>query len=100
MFVHAVYFWLRPDLTDADRDTFVSWLPTLTTLPGVRHGYSGVPAATDRPVIERGYSYALVLVFDDAAAEAAYQVHPDHDRFRAECGTFWTQVRIFDSVST
>jgi len=36
----------------------------------------------------------------DAAAEEAYQVHPEHDRFRAECGSFWTQVRIFDSVTS
>jgi hypothetical protein len=26
-------------------------------------------------------------------------VHAEHDRFRAECGPFWTQVRIFDSVT-
>jgi Stress responsive A/B Barrel Domain len=97
MFVHAVYFWLRSDISAVEREKFVSWLPVLTALPSVRQGYVGVPAATDRPVIERGYSHALVLLFDDATGEAAYQVHPEHDRFRAECGTFWTHVRIFDS---
>ena len=99
MFVHAVYFSLRSDLPQTDLAHFTDWLPRLTAIPGVRHGYTGVPAATDRPVIDRGYSHALVLVFDDVAGESAYQVHPVHDQFRAECGTFWTQVRIFDSVS-
>jgi hypothetical protein len=99
MFVHAVYFWLRGDLPASDHRLFDAWLPKLTKIPGVRHGYAGVPAATDRPVIERSYTSALVLVFDDAAGEAAYQVHPLHDQFRAECGSFWTHVRIFDSVS-
>jgi Stress responsive A/B Barrel Domain len=99
MFVHAVYFWLRSDISAADRATFTAWLPRLTALPSVRHGYVGVPAATDRPVIERSYSHAMVLLFDDAAGENAYQVHAEHDRFRAECGPFWTQVRIFDSVT-
>ena len=99
MFVHAVYFWLHDDLPAADRERYVAWLPKLCALPSVRQGYYGVPAATDRPVIDRSYSYALVLLFDDAEAEAAYQVHPEHDRFRAECGTFWTQVKIFDSVT-
>jgi hypothetical protein len=100
MFVHAVYFWLRPDLPGADRDTFTEWLPKLRAIPSVRDGYIGVPAATDRPVIERGYSNALVLIFDDADGEQAYQVHPVHDQFRDECRSFWTQVRIFDSVSS
>ncbi|NJK42658.1 MAG: Dabb family protein [Aquincola sp.] len=99
MFVHAVYFTLRPDLSAADTATFLAWQPKLCALPSVSVGYTGVPAETDRPVIDRAYTHALVLVFVDAAAEAAYQVHPEHDRFRAECGTFWTQVRIFDSVS-
>ena len=99
MFVHAVYFWLRSDLSVADRALYASWLPRLCALPSVRQGYFGVPAGTDRPVIDRSYTYALVLLFDDAAAEEAYQVHSEHDRFRAECGSFWTQVRIFDSVT-
>ena len=99
MFVHAVYFTLRPDLPPADCNTFTAWLPLLRAIPSVRDGFIGVPAATERPVIDRAYTHALVLIFDDAAGEQAYQVHPVHDQFRAECGSFWTQVRIFDSVT-
>lgn len=64
------------------------------------HSYIGVPAQTDRPVIERGYSNSLVLIFPDQTSHDAYQVDPVHDRFRAECGGFWTTVRIYDSVGT
>jgi hypothetical protein len=99
MFVHAVYFWLRADLTPAEEKQFAASLESLRAINGVRQGYIGVPAPTDRPVIERGYSRALVLVFDDRAAHDAYQVHPMHDKFRAECGGFWTTVRIYDSVT-
>jgi hypothetical protein len=99
MFVHAVYFWLRNDLTSAQLERFAAGLESLCRIDGVRAGYIGVPAPTDRPVIERGYSRALVLVFADQAAHDAYQDHPVHDRFRKECGTFWTTVRIFDSVT-
>lgn len=98
MFVHAVYFWLRPDLAPADRDRFVDGLRSLCGIPDVRRGYIGVPAATDRPIIERGYSYALTLVFDDEAGQEAYQVHPVHDRFRDGCSPYWTRVQIYDSV--
>ena len=99
MFVHAVYFWLRDGLTRDDEARFAAGLESLRAIDGVAHGYIGVPAPTDRPVIERGYSRALVLVFADQRAHDAYQVHPVHDRFRAECGGYWTSVRIYDSVT-
>ena len=99
MFVHAVYFWLRPDLTPAEEKQFGASLESLRAINGVRKGYIGVPAPTDRPVIERSYSRALVLIFDDEPAHDAYQVHPVHDKFRTECGGFWTTVRIYDSVT-
>jgi hypothetical protein len=100
MFVHAVYFWLRPDLTPEQRARFETGLESLRKIEGVRTGYIGAPASTDRPVIERGYSRALVLVFADQAAHDAYQEHPVHDRFRKECSSCWTSVRIFDSIGT
>lgn len=99
MFIHAVYFWLRDNLTPAERDRFAAGLRSLRAIKGVRHGYIGVAAPTDRSVIERSYSQSLVLVFPDQAAHDAYQVHPVHDRFRSECGQFWTSMRIYDSVS-
>jgi hypothetical protein len=99
MFVHAVYFWLRNDLNRSETDKFRAGLRSLVSIEGVRHGYIGKPAATDRPVIDRSYSASLVLVFDDEAAQEAYQVHPVHDRFRKQCGSFWTTVRIYDSIS-
>ena len=99
MFIHAVYFWLRPDLSAGEQASFAAGVQSLCTIEGVAHGYSGVPAPTERSVIERGYSRALVLVFADQHAHDAYQVHPVHDRFREECGQFWSAVRIYDSIS-
>jgi hypothetical protein len=99
MFIHAVYFWLRPDLSLAERDKFAGGLRSLREIGHVRDGYIGRPAPTDRPVIERGYSRALVLVFPNQAAHDAYQTHPVHDRFREECGGFWTTLRIYDTIT-
>jgi len=95
MFVHSVYFWLKPDLTPEQIALFVERATALTTLPSVKHGWVGKPAATDRPVIDRSYSYGLVVVFDDEAGHDAYQVHPLHDAFR-ELHDFWTAVKIYD----
>lgn len=99
MFIHSVYFWLRPDLSPAERERFEAGVRSLRTIDTVEHGWIGIAAPTDRPVIERGYSKALVLVFADRAAHDVYQEHPVHDRFRAECGDLWTTVRIFDCVT-
>lgn len=98
MFVHSVYFWLRDDLTAAERAEFVDGVHSLATIESVRHGYVGVPADTERAIIDRSYSYALVAVFDDVEGQDAYQVHPVHDRFRERCAPFWQRVVIYDSV--
>ena len=98
MFVHAVYFWLKPDISTAQQQQFVELATAMSKAPTVRHLWVGRPAPTDRPVIDRSYSYSLVVVFDDAAGEAAYQVHSSHDTFREKCGSFWTRVQIYDSL--
>ena len=99
MFIHSVYFWLRDDLSEEQRSQFLEKASALTKIESARHGWLGVPAPTDRPIIDRSYSYALTVVFDDEAGQDLYQDHPVHDRFRDECGSFWTRVLIYDSVT-
>lgn len=96
MFVHCVYFWLKPDLDDESLEVFKRGLESLVKIPSVRFGEWGTPAATDRPVIDRSYSYGLVCAFDDEPGHDEYQVHPDHDAFRETCSSMWEQVRIYD----
>jgi hypothetical protein len=98
MFVHAVYFWLKEHLTDAQRAAFVAGARSLTTIASVKHGYFGIPASTDRPIIERSYSHALVVLFASQADHDSYQADPIHDRFRDECADFWQKVVIYDSI--
>jgi hypothetical protein len=98
MIVHAVYFWLREDLPEEERETFAELLHALTTIEDVERGYIGPPADTDRPVIDRSYSWAEVLIFKDRAAHDRYQVHPTHRRFVERCRSFWTKVLIYDSL--
>jgi hypothetical protein len=97
MLVHAVYFWLKDDLSDADRRRFVDGVNSLKNIPGAEGCYVGVPSSTDRPIIDRSYDYGLVVVFKDMAAHDAYQVHPIHDAFRDECSALWKKVLIYDS---
>ena len=98
MFIHAVYFWLKEDLTAEQREAFVRGVNSLREIESVRHAYVGVPAPTERPVIERSYTYALTLVFDDQAGHDRYQDDPVHERFRRDCAPFWNRVLIYDSI--
>lgn len=96
MLVHAVYFWLRPDLTDEERARFEANLRTLAEIPS-QGCHIGTPAPTDRPVIDRSYTWALVLLFADMAEHDAYQVHPAHQAFVTENKQYWSRVQIYDS---
>lgn len=100
MFVHAVYFWLKTDLSAAQTAAFLEGVTALTTIDSVEHAWLGVPAPTDRPIIDRSYTHSLVVVFRDQDGHDQYQLDPIHDRFRNECGTFWSRVQIYDSLST
>ncbi len=97
MFIHSVYFWLRPDLTSEELACYQAGVKSLLTVPCVRHGWVATPALPDRPVIDRTYSYALILVFDDLAGHDAYQVDPIHDKFRVGCKGLWNQIKIYDA---
>src|SRR5678815_1894551 len=99
MFVHSVYFWLKPDLGKGDVAKFWQSVNALTKIPSVKHGWVGKPANTDRAIIDRSYTCALVLAFDDETGHDAYQVHPDHEDFRQGCGSFWSKIVIYDAIS-
>jgi len=98
MFAHSVYFWLKEGLAEEELLHFREGLNSLAAIDTVKHSYIGVPAATDRPVIDRTYSYALVLVFDDQESHDLYQEHEAHDRFRNECSGYWSRVLVYDFV--
>lgn len=97
MFVHAVYFWLKDGMTLEDTARFRGGLESLRGCESVREMFIGVPAATSRPVIDRSYTFALVVMFDDLVGHDAYQEHPIHRAFVDTFGGYWTKVQIYDS---
>ena len=100
MLVHSVYFWLKTDLSNADQEKFWTSVRRLLTIGSVRHGWVGVPANTEeRPIIDKSYSCALTLVFDDMAGHDSYQSDPVHDEFRTGCAGCWSKIQIYDATS-
>lgn len=98
MLVHTVYFWLKPELTPAQRAEFRAGVEKLAGIAAVEKVYVGSPANTaKRPVIDDSYSVALTVVCKDLAAHDVYQVDPLHLQFIERFKTFWTRVQIYDA---
>jgi hypothetical protein len=98
MLIHSVYFWLKPELTEAQRADFRRGVESLGGIKSVEHVYVGTPAATEkRPVIDDSYDVALTVLCKDVAAQNAYQVDPLHLKFVETFKPFWTRVLIYDA---
>jgi hypothetical protein len=99
MLIHAVFFWLDPKLTGAQRARFRSEVEKLSGVATIEKIYVGVPATelAERAVTERSFDVALTIVFRDAAAHDAYQVDPIHVAFVEGNQASWVRVQVFDS---
>tara|TARA_R110002050_G_scaffold98569_1_gene204799 strand:- start:168 stop:467 length:300 start_codon:yes stop_codon:yes gene_type:complete len=98
MLIHSVFFYLKPELSAADRAAFAEGVATLGTISALEAFYLGRPAATEkRPVIDDTYDYAITCVLADVAAQNAYQVDPIHLAFIAAHKDKWATVKIYDA---
>jgi hypothetical protein len=98
MLVHSVFFWLKPELTSAQRAEFKSGVESLAGIRAVEAVYVGKPAATEkRPVIDDSYSIALTVLCKDVAGLNAYQIDPLHLAFLSSYKSFWNRVQIYDA---
>jgi hypothetical protein len=98
MLLHAVYFWLKPGLTAAQRAEFRRGVESLAAIPHVVQVHVGTPAAVpDRPVVDRTFDVGLTVVCRDVAAHNAYQADPIHRAFVARFSSYWTRVQIYDA---
>ena len=98
MFVHHVFFWLANPTSKSDLDRLIEGLKTLSGIPAIRMHHIGMPAATDRDVIDRSYSVSWLTVFEDAEGQDAYQKDPIHLAFVESCSQLWSRVLVYDSV--
>jgi hypothetical protein len=98
MLFHCVYFWLKPELTPAQRADFRRGVETLAGIKSVAKVSVGVPAPTEkRPVIDHSYDVALIVQCHGVASQDAYQIDPIHLAFVEKFKEFWTRVQIYDS---
>jgi hypothetical protein len=95
--VHHVFFWLKNPNSKEDLASLLAGLRTLAGIDTVRGIHIGVPAETEqRGVVDGSYSASEILFFDDVAGQNAYQVHPIHKKFVADCEHLWQRVVVYD----
>ena len=99
MIIHSVFFWLRKDLTAAERELFESEVRRLAEISYLERGYVGTPAPTaSRPVTDHSFDYSAALHFKSIEDHDFYQATcPDHARFVAACKPLWERVVIYDT---
>ena len=98
MFTHVVLFWLKKESPTAKQQLLDDARRLLSSIPTITFLDVGVPAGTERPVVDNTYDACLVTVFADAAGHDAYQVHPSHVEFVARNKANFETIRVFDSV--
>lgn len=95
--VHHVFFWLKNPQSKEDLAKLLAGLRTLGGIETVKAIHVGVPAETEqRGVVDASYSASEILFFDDVAGQNAYQVHPIHKKFVADCEHLWERVVVYD----
>ena len=98
MFLHHVYFWLNEPDNQTSYQQLQKGIETLLAIEPKVMGHLGIPATTNRPVIDTSYQFSLLLIFNDLKDQESYQEHPIHLKFVEDCSALWSKVLIYDSV--
>ena len=97
MFIHHVYFWLKPDAPASARAALADDCRNLLSkVPDVVHLWAGEPAMTPREVVDNSYDVGLCVILTDAKAHDVYQTHPLHLDFITRNKAHWLRVRVYD----
>jgi len=97
--LHAVYFWLKPGLSDADKADFLNFFEVLKTIPDCRYVTYGTPAPSNpRPVVENSFDYNLIVTVDSMDQLNIYEDHPIHQNAIAEYSKYWDKVMVHDTI--
>ena len=97
-FIHHVYFWLEDAQSKEELSALISGLASLSKSPAIEHFHIGVPAKTNRDVIDISYHVSWLLIFSSKEAQDAYQVDPFHLHFVDTCKHLWKKVIVYDAV--
>jgi Stress responsive A/B Barrel Domain len=97
-FIHHVFFWLKNPHSKEDLASLIEGLTKLKEVSTIESFHIGKPAATNRNVIDSGYSVSWLLLFKNKEAQDSYQVDPIHLNFVDTCSHLWSKVIVYDTI--
>ncbi len=98
-FAHTVYFWLHNPDSEADRAAFEQSLKKfLSRSEYAKTNFIGTPPKASRDVVDGSFTYSLIVTFESAGAQAAYQAEQPHLDFISESEHLWEKVIVYDST--
>lgn len=100
MLTHAVYFDLKQDDAASVQALIDGCYEYLAPHDGIVYFSAGARHVDyQRDVNDLGFDVALTIVFENTAAQDAYQVTEPHLQFIEEFNENWASVRVFDSLA-
>lgn len=98
-FTHVVYFWLhRPDNTRDRADFEKALRKLLADSRYAKTNFFGTPPGATREVVDDSFTYGLILTFESAEAQEAYQQEQAHLDFIESAGHLWKKVMVYDAI--
>lgn len=95
--MHQVFFWLKPDTSEQDRQRFKTELKKLSQIKHIKSAFIGVPESTQkRDVVDNSFDFSITFMFDNVKEHDAYQVAPAHKKFIENCQDLWARVQVYD----
>lgn len=98
-FIHHVFFWLKDKGNAQHREQLIDGLKALSVVEEIKNFHIGIPANTNRDVVENSYSVSWLLLFDNPHDQDVYQDHPVHLKFIKECSHLWSKVVVYDAIN-
>ncbi len=98
IFIHHVYFFLKETGNEEHKAQLIEGLNKLSAAASIQQFHVGLPADTNRSVIEKGYAVSWLLLFANGEDQASYQVDPIHLKFVEECSHLWEKVIVYDTI--
>lgn len=98
-FAHTVYFWLHHPEDVEDRAEFEAALTRfLSRSAYAKTNFIGTPPKSSREVVDGSFTYSLIVTFESAEAQEAYQKEQPHLDFISEAQHLWKKVIVYDSM--
>ena len=100
-FYHVVYFWLKKSKDSQDTNKLVNELKKfIGENKQVVTSFIGLPAGTNRGVVDNSYDVSLIVTFNSKEEQEVYQNAPTDWSFFDKARNLGIKVQVFDSIKT